>query len=181
MTPDEWRKGLENEAASVEDGAWARETQRYLRRPPQHLGLLAVAALVLSVAVSGAATLGTQLPVLAREAARNGTDLSTFLIWNGLGNPQPIETVSYGHDPAFPSLPLLMALLIGAAFAARARLPHWLILLCAAAGTLTVATLTNLVLPDFAGFPLVPLMIALGVAALGILLGLPLQHRRTLA
>lgn len=181
MTPDEWREGLENEAASVEDGEWARETQRYLRRPPQHLGLLAVAALVLSVAVSGVATLGTQLPVLAREAARNGTDLSTFLIWNVLGNPQPIQTMTYGSDPALPSALLLMAMFIGAAFAARARLPHWLILLCAAAGTLTVATLTNLVLHDFAGFPLVPLGIALGVAALGTVLGTPFQQKRASA
>lgn len=32
MRPDEWTQGLENEAASVEDGAWAREARRAARK-----------------------------------------------------------------------------------------------------------------------------------------------------
>lgn len=178
MTPEEWRKGMENEAVSVEDEVWAQETQLYLRRTPQHLGFLTVAALGLSIGVSGAVTLGTQLPILAREAARNGVDVGTFLVWNAVGNPQPIQTMTYGSDPAFPSAPLLVVLFIGAAFASRAELPHWLMLVCAAAGTLTVATLAQFVLPDFGGFPAFPLMVAEGVAALGIVMGLPFQQRR---
>lgn len=178
MTPEDWQKGMENEAASVEDTAWAQATRHHLNRPAPHPGMLAVAALGLSIGISGAVTLGTQLPMLTREAARNGTDLGTFLTWNALGNPQPIQTMTYGSDPAFPSTPLLVALFIGAAFASRARLPHWLTLLCAAVGTLTVATLTNLVLHDFGGFPVVPLVIALGIAALGTVLGTPFQQRR---
>jgi len=31
VKPDELRKGMENEALSVEDASWARETRRYLR------------------------------------------------------------------------------------------------------------------------------------------------------
>lgn len=178
MTPDDWQKGMENEAASVEDGVWARETQRYLRRTPY---LLVVAALGLSISVSGAATLATQLPVLAREAARNGVDLGTFLVWNAVGNPQPIQTMTYGSDPAFPSAPLLVVLFIGAAFASRAKLPQWLMLVCAATGTLTVATLAQLVLPDFGGFPALPLMVAGGIAALGIMMGVPFQQKRASA
>ncbi|MDL2345491.1 hypothetical protein QOL99_15225 [Deinococcus sp. MIMF12] len=31
MRPDEWQQAMENEAASVEDGGWARETRRFMR------------------------------------------------------------------------------------------------------------------------------------------------------
>ncbi|CAM3273789.1 hypothetical protein DESA109040_06150 [Deinococcus saxicola] len=35
MTPDDWRKGMENEAASVEDAEWRLDAQREIRRRHQ--------------------------------------------------------------------------------------------------------------------------------------------------
>ncbi|PTA69591.1 hypothetical protein [Deinococcus arcticus] len=34
MTPEDWRQGMENEARSVQDAAWCRETQWAARRAP---------------------------------------------------------------------------------------------------------------------------------------------------
>lgn len=47
MTPDEWRKGMENEAASVEDSRWAAETQQSIERPLCKSVLLLVIAMVI--------------------------------------------------------------------------------------------------------------------------------------
>ncbi|WP_156952920.1 hypothetical protein [Deinococcus frigens] len=139
---------------------------------------MVLAGMGLSVAISAAVALGTQLPVLAREAARNDTSLSSFLAWNVLGSPQPIQTISHSYDPVFPAAALLVVLFVFAAMATRARWPHWLILACAVAGVLTVAVLTNLVLHEFTGFPANPLLPAVCVTALGIVLGLPFQGKR---
>lgn len=51
MRPDEWRQGMENEAASVADEGWARETKRSVwligGRPLAHDLLLTVGASLL--------------------------------------------------------------------------------------------------------------------------------------
>ncbi|PTA69592.1 hypothetical protein [Deinococcus arcticus] len=182
MSPDDWKAGIQNEARSAQDPAWARDTQRHLR----HAALLRQAlvgglGLSLGVATSAAVTLGTQWPVMVREAARNGVDTLTFLKWNVLGNPQPVQTITSSSDPQLPVVGLLLALFLVAAVAARLRVPHWATLLGALASVLTISSLGNLVLPDFQGFPLYPVTVALGVAALGIVLGLPFQGRRAQA
>lgn len=48
MTPDDWQKGMENEAASVEDGAWAREARQtaQFQRGTRSLLVLTVATLI---------------------------------------------------------------------------------------------------------------------------------------
>ncbi|WP_221088610.1 hypothetical protein [Deinococcus aquaedulcis] len=182
MSPDEWKAGIENEAHTAQDAAWARDTRLHLRRAA--LGRQALqggVGLSLGVATSAAVTLGTQWPVMVREAARNGVDTLTFVKWNVLGNPQPVHTIRDSSDPQLPVMGLLLALFLVAAVASRLRVPHWAILLAALASVLTIATLGNLVLRDFMGFPAYPLAVALGVAALGIVLGLPFQGRRARA
>ncbi|MBZ9711704.1 hypothetical protein [Deinococcus multiflagellatus] len=182
MSPDEWKAGIENEAHTAPDAAWARETRAHLRRAA--LGRQALqggVGLSLGVATSAAVTLGTQWPVMVREAARNGVDTLTFLKWNILGNPQSVQTITSSGDSQLPVAGLLLALLVLANVAARLRVPHWVILLGTGAAVLTTTTLGNLVLPDFMGFPAYPLAVALGVAALGIVLGLPFSGRRARA
>jgi small-conductance mechanosensitive channel len=178
MTHDDWKIGMQNEADSV-DTDWSRDTRRHLRRRQ-----LARTALTALLATTAALTLGTQWSVMTREAARNGVDSLTFLKWNLLGNSQPVTTITSSQDPQLPILGLILTVFMLAAVATRLRVPRWITLLCAALGTITISSLGNLILSDFAGFPAYPLSVALGVAALGIVLGLPLRHpqpTRTLA
>lgn len=185
MTQDDWNTGMQNEADSVQDAEWSCDTRRHLRhRQLARTALTALLATTGTVAATAALTLGTQWSVMTREAARNGVDSLTFLKWNLLGNSQPVTTITSSQDPQLPILGLVLTVFMLAAVATRLRVPHWITLLCAALGTITISSLGNLILSDFAGFPAYPLSVALGVAALGIVLGLPLRHpqpTRTLA
>ncbi|UBV43916.1 hypothetical protein LAJ19_06805 [Deinococcus taeanensis] len=179
MTPDEWTAGIHNEADSVNDLTWAQDTRAHLHR--QRRARTALSTLLVaggSLGASAAVTLGTLWDVLSREAERNDVSTFTFLTWNALGNPQPVTTIINSADPQLPTTALLLALFMLAAVATRLHVPRWLTLLSAALGTLTISTLAQLVLPNFAGFPAFPLTAALGVATLGILLGLPFRHSR---
>ena len=49
MRPDEWKKGMENEAASVEDTGWARETRRCAYSQKLLARVLPLAVICLSV------------------------------------------------------------------------------------------------------------------------------------
>ncbi|GGK88949.1 hypothetical protein [Deinococcus radiotolerans] len=186
MTHDDWQTGMQNEANSVDDPAWASDARLSLRH--QQLARTALTALLATagtVTTTAALTLTTQWSVMTREAARNGVDSLTFLKWNLLGNPQPVTTITSSHDPQLPLIGLILTVFMLAAVATHLRVPHWITLLCAALGTLTTATLSNLINADFAGFPAYPMSVALGVAALGIVLGLPFRrqqhHARSLA
>ena len=177
MTHDDWKTGMQNEADSVQDTSWSRDTRQSLHH--RHLARTTLTALLATtgtVAATSALTLGTQWSVMTREAARNGVDSLTFLKWNFLGNPQPVTTITSSHDPQLPILGLLLTVFMLAAVATRLRVPHWITLLCAALGTITISSLGNLILSNFAGFPAYPLSVALGVTALGIVLGLPFRH-----
>lgn len=177
MTHEEWNTGIQNEADSVTDPQWTHDIHAYLRH--QQLARTVLTALLATtgtVTATAALTLTTQWSVMTREAARNGVDSLTFLKWNLLGNPQPVTTITSSHDPQLPILGLILTVFMLAAVATRLRVPRWITLLCAALGTITISSLGNLILSDFAGFPAYPLSIALGVAALGIVLGLPFRH-----
>ncbi|AIZ44713.1 hypothetical protein QR90_05775 [Deinococcus radiopugnans] len=52
MTPDDWQKGMENEAASVEDGEWAIEARRAARaNKMKRTGFVLTAATLLYVLI----------------------------------------------------------------------------------------------------------------------------------
>ncbi|MFT2719511.1 hypothetical protein ACMT4L_05850 [Deinococcus sp. A31D244] len=177
MTHEEWNTGIQNEADSVTDPQWTHDIHAYLRHQTlARTVLTALLATTGTVTATAALTLTTQWSVMTREAARNGVDSLTFLKWNLLGNPQPVTTITSSHDPQLPILGLLLTVFMLAAVATRLRVPHWIILLCAALGTITISSLGNLILSNFAGFPAYPLSVALGVTALGIVLGLPFRH-----
>ncbi len=177
MTHDDWQIGMQNEADSVQDTDWSRDTHQSLRhRQLAHTALTTLLAATGTVTATAALTLTTQWSVMTREAARNGVDSLTFLKWNLLGNPQPVTTITSSHDPHLPLLGLILTVFMLAAVATRLRVPRWITLLCAALGTITISSVGNLILNDFAGFPAYPLSVALGVAALGIVLGLPFRH-----
>jgi hypothetical protein len=186
MTHDDWKTGMQNEADSVQDTRWSHDTRQSLRhRQLARTVLTALLATTGTVTATAALTLGTQWGVMTREAARNGVDSLTFLKWNLLGNPQPVTTITDSQDPQLPIIGLILTVFMLAAVATRLRVPYWITLLCATLGTLTIATLSNLINRDFAGFPAYPLSVALGVAGLGIVLGLPFRrqqhHHRSLA
>ena len=171
MTPEEWNQGIQNEAQAVIDEQWTAEALTHLRQQyRRRAALLGTGAVTVGTVLGGSALLLTQLPVLTREAARNGVDLLTFLRWNALGHPQPVHIAMSSSDPVFPITALLLVLVALAAMATRGGLPHWPVLLAAGSATLIVAALGHLILPAFAGFPALPLVISLGTAALGALL-----------
>ncbi|NTY02281.1 hypothetical protein [Deinococcus sp. JMULE3] len=177
MTHEEWNTGIQHEADSVTDPQWTHDIRTYLRhRQLARTVLTALLATTGTVTATAALTLGTQWSVMTREAARNGVDSLTFLKWNLLGNPQPVTTITSSQDPQLPIVGLILTVFMLAAVATRLRVPHWITLLCAALGTLTIASVSHLINHDFAGFPAYPLSVALGVAALGIVFGLPFRH-----
>lgn len=171
MTPEEWKQGIQNEAQALDDEQWSAETLTHLRRQKMHSAVLQGAgAVTVGMTVGVSVLLLTQLPILGREAARNGVDLLTFLRWNALGHPQPVHTVISSSDPVFPVTALLILLFVLSGAATRAGLPHGPVLLAAGTATLGVAALSNLILPVFTGVPALPLLVTLGTAALGVVL-----------
>jgi len=176
---------MRNEAASVEDAGWAREARTLARvlSTGQQFRLLLVGT-ALSISVAAMITLTSQWPVLLREAARNGVEVGDFLKWSVLGRPAALIIHSRGGDPAMPYVPLLLLTFMGAALASRLRWSHWVVLLAATFGVLSVASLTSLLGGGlllgggFLGFPGMALLLTLGTAALGLLLGQTFRQRR---
>ena len=135
MTPEQWREGMENEAASVEDAGWAGETRRAAARASWRKtfssALLAV-AFTMSATVLG--FLWTVRAAIARNAEQNGLG-----VWQFISNTQmrvwPTRTLWHARDagPDIVLAALLVALLTGL-LSGRLRLPVWAPLLLTAIG-----------------------------------------------
>lgn len=105
MTPDEWRKGMENEAASVNDGVWRLETRLAARQlPPRSLlwdGLLSAGLLLLN---------GYVYIALVASLLRFTARLDTAIQWTAQ-NPATYMVALYELN--ILAVPLGCALLLG--------------------------------------------------------------------
>ncbi|WP_102127038.1 hypothetical protein [Deinococcus planocerae] len=92
MRPDDWRRGMENEAASVEDAGWASDVRRTLRRA-RVTSLLSQGLLSLTAALALAAC-WLAVPVLISRAAWH-IDTNPLGTW-GLANPVRFDLLFLG-------------------------------------------------------------------------------------
>lgn len=105
MTPDDWRKGMENEAASVDDGVWRLETRLAARQlPPRSLlwdGLLSAGLLLLN---------GYVYIALVASLLRFTLRMDTTIQWTAQ-NPATYMVALYEFN--IIAVPLGCALLLG--------------------------------------------------------------------
>lgn len=92
MTPDDWQKGMENEAASVEDAHWVQETQSALLQGKRRK-LLSDALASLCTALALAALWMTGLILVSRFAWN--MDTNPFGAWSSV-NPVRFDLLFLG-------------------------------------------------------------------------------------
>lgn len=102
MTPDEWQKGMENEAASVKDVQWARETQNVVLQGKRRK-LLTDTLVSLGAALALAALWMTGLVLVSRFAWN--MDANPFGAWFSVN---PVR-----FDLSFLGLLLTAGLILG--------------------------------------------------------------------
>lgn len=105
MTPDDWRKGMENEAASVNDGVWRLETRLAARQfPPRSLlwdGLLSAGLLLLN---------GYVYIALVASLLRFTLRMDTAIQWTA---QDPLIYMKALYELNITAVPLGCALLLG--------------------------------------------------------------------
>lgn len=136
MRPDEWRQGMENEAASVEDREWAQETRQVVRRV--HWGHLLVGQLLIGQTLLAVLT----LPLLYFPDTRR-SEPGLWLALIALG----VSIVTWWHRrtrraalAALLAWPALASTSRGAELLGIALPPPWLLLMLSGVG-LTVLLL----------------------------------------
>lgn len=124
MTPDDWKQGMANEAASVDDAGWAREARRAARALPlkRQLGLL-VGATLASVAL--ALLFMAAINAMNIGYGREFRPVYALLFWHG-----PLITLVLafsltrrGIRPALVSLVPVVSWLLGTLLVAQITLP----------------------------------------------------------
>ncbi len=189
MTPDDWQKGMENEAASVEDGVWAGEVQQAIRRQKQSRILRVLSGVTLGyVLLGGLIDIGMNAVSLGYGPPALHTFLFGFHLFPDMN-----------FTPAIVIPVLVVAALVRAGISKRLV---WLVPVCSSLTGLLISRVVTITIPsNLPGIgpdvrmDLLPsglesaadLLLTLGMNILAILLGVVLgqllrrRHQRTLA